>query len=412
MLSACLLAGMASASHALDSGLTAPSTDAACSQTALDSRPTLEIYGFVEADAIVDLKRNDPDWYDVNRPTRLPAFADEFGQNGHFYLSPRQSRFGVNGTLPSPTGDVTANFELDMLGVGPDAGLTTIRLRHAWGQWNRIGAGQTFSQFMDPDVYPNRFEAWGPIAMPTTRNVQVFWRLYRDGESNLTIAAEKPGAAADAGDFTDRIELQHIKGRFPMPDITGHYRQVGSWGHVQIAGIVRRIAWDDLLPNDPFDLNGHVWGWGVNLSSNIKAGANNLLRLQGVYGRGIENYINDAPVDVAVQLNPGNRVTPVSGKALPVRGVVAYLEHNWTKAWSTTAGYSWVDVSNSDGQAPSAFRAGQYATANLVFSVVNTVLMGGELQWAQRRNFSDGWTANDYRCDFSFKYIFSVKPEH
>jgi len=36
--------------------------------------------------------------------------------------------------------------------------------------------------------------------------------------------------------------------------------------------------------------------------------------------------------------------------------------------------------------------------------------MGGELQWAERRNFSDGWTANDYRCDFSFNYLFSVKP--
>ena len=35
-----------------------------------------------------------------------------------------------------------------MFGVGPDAGQTTIRLRHAYGQWRQIGAGQTNSQFM------------------------------------------------------------------------------------------------------------------------------------------------------------------------------------------------------------------------------------------------------------------------
>src|SRR5262249_15217197 len=158
--------------------------------------------------------------------------------------------------------------EIDMLGVGPNAGLTTMRLRHAWGEWRRIGAGQTFSQFMDPDVYPKRFEPWGPAAMPTLRNVQVFWRLYRDGKSNLTIAAERPGAAVDADDSTDGIELQHIKGHFPIPDVTGHYRHARSWGHVQIAAVARYIGWDDVLPNDPLDLSGHVWGWGANVSAN------------------------------------------------------------------------------------------------------------------------------------------------
>jgi len=54
--------------------------------------PTIEIYGFVEGDAIVDVGQNNPDWYDANRPSKLPAFVNEFGQNGHFYLSPRQTR--------------------------------------------------------------------------------------------------------------------------------------------------------------------------------------------------------------------------------------------------------------------------------------------------------------------------------
>ena len=42
-----------------------------------------------------------------------------------------------------------------MFGTGKDAGLTTIRLRHAWGQWKHIGGGQTNSAFMDVDIFPN-----------------------------------------------------------------------------------------------------------------------------------------------------------------------------------------------------------------------------------------------------------------
>ena len=36
-------------------------------------------------------------------------------------------------------------------------------------------------------------------------------------------------------------------------------------------------------------------------------------------------------------------------------------------------------------------------------------MTGGEFQWGRRENFSDGWSVNDYRLQFSFKYNFSYK---
>lgn len=370
--------------------------------------PTLEVYGFGQADAIVDFKQNNPDWYDVNRPSRLPSFPNEFGQDGRFYLSVRQSRFGAKGTLPTSNGDVTATFEFDMFGVGADAGLTTIRLRHAWGQWKQVGGGITNSQFMDVDVFPNILDYWGPNGMLFFRNVQVFWEPYatKDG-SNARIAVEQPGASGDAGLLSQRIELQNVKGRFPAPDVTGHYRYGQKWGYVQVGGAMRYIAYDDLIPNDQFDLSGHVWGWGVSVSSNVKATPNDVLRLQAIDGQGIQNYFNDAPVDVGIERNPGNPVTPVKGKALPIFGLSAYIDHNWNKEFSTSAGYARVDVSNSDGQTPSAFRVGQYGSANLLYTPVKNVMMGGEFQWARRENNSDGFSVNDFRLQFSFKYSFS-----
>jgi len=241
------------------------------------------------------------------------------------------------------------------------------------------------------------------------RNVQVFWEPYRDGDSNARVAIENPGASGDAGQFADRVELQNVKGRFPMPDFTGHYRYARKWGHVQVGGALRKIAYDDLIPNDPFSLGGHVWGWGISVSSNLKVTPKDVLRLQVVEGAGVENYFNDAPVDVAVKKNPGNAVTPVVGEALNDFGLVLYLDHTWNDRMSTAVGYSRVDISNSDGQAASAYKNGQYASGNLLFTPAKNVMMGGELQWAHRQNFSDGFSVSDFRLQFSFKYSFSAK---
>ena len=39
----------------------------------------LTIYGFAMTDVGFSLEQNHPDWFDVVRPTKLPAFEDEFG---------------------------------------------------------------------------------------------------------------------------------------------------------------------------------------------------------------------------------------------------------------------------------------------------------------------------------------------
>ena len=137
------------------------------------------------------------------------------------------------------------------------------------------------------------------------------------------IAAERPGASADGGVYADRIELQGVKPRSPMPDITGHFRWAGKAGHIQIGGLYRRIQWDDVNATPTRDLSGHANGWGVTVSSSVKL-SKHVLRLQAVYGNGVENYMNDAPADVGIQNNFSNTKTPIMGKALPALGLTGF----------------------------------------------------------------------------------------
>jgi hypothetical protein len=237
------------------------------------------------------------------------------------------------------------------------------------------------------------------------RNVQLRWTPWTNGDSHFVIAAERPGASADQGLYADRIELANIKARFPLPDITANYRLARGWGHFQVGGILRKIKWDDTL-DDAFDLDGSDTGWGVALSSNIKI-RRDVIRLQGVYGEGIQNYMNDAPADVGPVTDLSSITTPVRGKALPVFGMVAFLDHTWSERFTSTIGYSRIDIDNSSGQAPDAFHTGQYAVTNLLYFPTKDVLIGPEFQWGKRTNHSDGGEANDYRIQFSFRYNFA-----
>ena len=371
-----------------------------------DNPPTarLDIYGHAMLDMGYETNQSDPDWFDVARPSKLPSFTDEFGKNGNFFAGVRQSRLGFKGYMPTKLGEVKTIFEFELFGTGVDAGQTTFRLRHAWGELGQIGAGQTWSPYMDPDVFPNSIEYWGPNGMVFFRNVQLRWTPWKEGGSDLAIALERPGASGDAGVYSDRIGLQGVKGRFPLPDLSAHFRYADKWGHVQLAGVVRDIKWDDTV-KDNVDVSGHVTGWGVNLSSNINV-AKNVLRLQVKYGQGDENYMNDAPADVGAE-HTGDPNKPLRGKALGNLGVVAFFDLNWSDTWTSTVGYSYAKIDNSDAQDPSAFKKGQYALGNILYHPVPNVFLGPEVQWVKRDNFSDGFSSRDVRIQFSAKYNFN-----
>ncbi len=380
---------------------------ATAQQPAPDPKPSLEIYGFAMLDFGQNFNQINPNWFDTMRVTRLPKVEDEYGKDGSTFAGVRQTRLGVRSTTPTDLGDLFTQFEFELFGTGVDEGQTTFRLRHAYGELGAFGAGQYWSPFMDIDVFPNSLEYWGPTGMVFFRNVQVRWMPIK-GATRLTLALERPGASGDAGVLADRVELQNVKGRFPAPDLSGEYRMGGSKGYIEVAGIVRYIKWDDVL-DDQFDLSGSAVGWGLNLSSNIKAGANDTLRLQAVFGEGIQNYMNDSPVDVGIVRNAGNTTSPIEGQTIPMTGVVAFLDHNWNSRLSTAIGYSGQFQDNTDGQAPNAFKTGHYALGNVLYSPVPNAMVGMEFQWGRRENFSDGFSSDAVKIQFSFKYNFSAK---
>ena len=209
-----------------------------------------------------------------------------------------------------------------------------------------------------------------------------------------------PGASGDGGIYARSHRVAERQAALPG---AGLHRATCASAEVGLlpgrAASSATSATTTPLPNDPFDLNGDVTGWGISLSSNVKATDNDILRLQFVYGHGIENYFNDAPVDVGVKSNPGN-----ADDADRRRGAArssawcssrSQLEHKF----STSVGLlARRHQQQRPARPPARTRQASTASSTCSRTPVKNVMMGGEFQWAHARTTSTASSRTTTAC--------------
>lgn len=361
-----------------------------------------EVYGFIKADVGYSFDQIDPDWIDVMRVTKLPAYKNEFAPAGKIYFSLRQTRLGFNSWSQTPLGQLKANFEFDLFGVGPDVAQTTFRFRKAYIELGRLTVGQTESLFSDVDVTPTTLDFGAPPSRAFLRSIQVRYMVEAEN-FRWGLALEDPGAVSDEGIYANRIELENVKSDFKLPDLSVEYRRINKNGYIEAAGIVKMVSWENIVPTT-IKLSGSEVGWGLNLSTMQRLTDKTLFKGQMVYGKGIQNHLTDSGPDIGIENNLGDPSTPVLGVALPVVGGLVFLEHSWNAQWSSTVGYSKIRVYNSDAQTANAFKAGNYATLNLLYHPFPGSYIGTELIWGDRNNYDDGFSSSALKLQFSVKY--------
>jgi hypothetical protein len=366
----------------------------------------LDIYGFIHTDAIYDVNRVDPDWKATLRPSKIPVECPGdagCGNDGETILSVRQSRLGFRGLIPTAIGDMKTVFEFELFGVGDDAGETTFRLRHAYGELGPFLAGQTWSLFMDPDVFPNTIDYWGPVGMVFFRNPQIRYTPVDNEGWRAAIALESPGSALDQGRI-DSDDLGPFGDDFSswdrFPDVTAQVRHQGDWGHVQAAGIVRYLGFE-VRSNNGEDPDGWELGYGLNLSGTINVFQNDKILWQVAGGRGFAGYMNDGGTDLA----PNGDLD--EARAVPGLGWLLYYNRQWSERWTSSIGFSEHRQFTTSGQSDGAFETGQYGNVNLLFHPIPDMYVGPEFIWGRREN-RDGADGTDSRVQLSFHFDFGA----
>jgi len=371
------------------------------------AKPSFEVYGFAQADLIQDFNRVRPDWNATLRPSRIPTTDGQYGSDGETIFSVRQSRLGVTASLPVGGDLLRTRLEVDFFGSSggdrPDAGgQNGVRMRHAYGEWGPVLAGLTHSLFMDADLWPNVIDYWGPAGMSFYRNVQVRYTRVM-GAHTVAVALERPATDLDAGGVVDNPAYADVTAVSKAPDLTAQYRLAAGWGHLQVAGILRWLGFDS--PGNPGgNPRGGTLGYGLDASTVLQVGSKATLRLSVLGGKGISFYLDDGGNDLAF----GGTLANPAPEAVPLLGLMAYLDVAWSERWSSSAGYSSTMDRNTSLQAATAFKTGQYASVNLLAVVASNLLLGPELLWGKRTD-KDGASGTDTRLQFSVKYSFSSR---
>ena len=193
------------------------------------------------------------------------------GRDGHWFAGVRQSRLGVRSFTPTDLGELRTSSS-SSCSARRRRGANNLPTAPCVGRARKMGRRADMEPLHGSTSSPNSIEYWGRTGWCFSETCS--FGGCRGRRTTLTSGWRSSARerAPIEPNFADRIELENVLGRFPAPDLSARYLHADDWGHVQLAGLLRYMTWDDLLEDDPFDLNGHDWGWGVNLSSNIKVG--------------------------------------------------------------------------------------------------------------------------------------------
>jgi hypothetical protein len=295
-------------------------------------------------------------------------------------------------------GDVRFYLEGDLFGTNA----TTPRLRHAYAQAKNFLLGQTFSNFMDPDGFPDTLDFQGPNGMVSVRNPQLRYGFALSPSTTFYVSVEKP--SSDIAFKTPQFSSQPDS---PSPDGTIRLRQEFEGGHFQVSGVFRSIS--AFLGNGKTD---SVFGWGVNVSTGFKTFGDDKAIFAVAAGHGISRYIQDTSglgIDAEVS-------SATSLEATPAVGVEAAYQHYWTKRVRSSAVYSYAAVNNNNfalANLPSftPYNHSTYTASNIIWNPYGSLNVGAEFLygWVVRQ---DGQKANDPRFQFSAKYSFvKVDPD-
>ena len=346
----------------------------------------LKIGGYFKTDFIYDLKpAGNADSF-VTSSIPIPSVVTV----NNTTVSVRPTRLSLDFRVPSTKiGEVRFYVEGDLFGTNA----TTPRLRHAYAQARNFLIGQTFSNFMDPDAFPDTLDFQGPNGMVSVRNPQLRYGFALSPSTTLYVSVEKP--SSDVAFKTPEFSAQP---NAPGPDGAIRLRQEFERGHFQVAGIFRSIA--AFVPDGRTD---SIFGWGVNASAGAKTFGKDNVIFAVASGHGISRYLQDTSglgidAEVASLTNPHLEATPAAG-------VEAAYQHYWAKALRSSAIYSYAAVNNTDRAAVTNFNHSTYTGTNLIWNPYGSLNIGAEFLygWVMRQ---DGQKANAPRIQFSAKYSF------
>ena len=323
---------------------------------------TFKIGGYIKLDMIHDF--NAIGSTDTFNPRTIPVDGSA-GQDTRIHA--RETRLNLTVTGPVDGRELKFFIEGDFMGTN-----NGLRLRHAYGEYGGLLAGQTWTTFMDDTNIPNTFDLDTPLAAPNLRVAMLRYTFRPSKQNQFSFALEDPDPEVNAPPGVPG------KAERTLPDFTGRWRYTNGRGHIQLSGFLGRTRF---RPNkgEPTD----VTIYGGLASGRLRVFTRDAAYAQFGYGPGLGRYRGDvsAAPDTAGHL-----------KAVKVAALTVGYEHYWSPRWSSNfvASPAWII---NDDLGPTFHRRLDYLAANLRYWFLeNRAWIGAEYLYGRRevRNGDSG----------------------
>ena len=296
-------------------------------------------------------------------PRTIPTDGSE-GTNSNVHAKETRLNLDIRGMAQGK--ELRMYIETDFYGSS-----SVLRLRHAYGSWGGLLAGQTWSTFMDDDNMPRTIDFESPMAFASVRQAQARWTQKLGGKVTWSSAIEDNKSAITVPSGIAG------KAEYPMPDLVTRFRFDVPRGHVTTSAFLGAARFRPTSGETDSETL-----WGSMVSAKFTTYGRDYIYAIFTTGEGIGRYRGGT---TAVPDENG-RLHAVAGNAY-----MGGYEHFWSERWSTNATYSVTDTVDEDFYTSSVNKRLNYGAVNLLYWFLgDRAWTGVEYLYGRRETFGEG----------------------
>ncbi|MBB3184686.1 hypothetical protein FHR95_002260 [Halomonas fontilapidosi] len=339
---------------------------------------TASVYGYAKLDFIYDV---DADLGEFVSHGNIRLDGDD-GSDGHTTMNARQSRIGFSTATPLEGSTLTTKIEGDFYGSGNK----TFRLRHAYGSWNGILAGQTWTNFYG-------FVAGTPVidfnstfgTGNQSRQAQLRYTV-----NNFSISLEEPEALGKRVTFDgDAVS------KSALPDLIARYTDTSGPFKYSASAMGRQLE----VETDTFD--DSTLGWGIALEGAMDLSEALTLRAGVTHGDGIGGYLNVSPIQPPAYIDGDGDIDTLEGTG----GTVGASLKAGPGAINAAYSIATVDLDDETYGDDDTNETFESVHLNYIWSPAQRISYGIETSW-HSREVADGRDGDAVRVQGMVMYSF------
>lgn len=310
------------------------------------------------------------------------------GPDGHFDAHAFQTRLGIGTQTPTESGPLTTYIEGDFWGGGGGQ----LRLRHAYGSWNGVLAGQTTTNFASFVGYTPTIDFTGQVGQTNiSRHAQL-----RYTTQGLSIALEDPSGLG--GQTHTGVTTTDVKSS--LPDLTLRYQGSGERLSYATSLLLRRLE----VYNTVTDDEESAYGYGASLAAKIQMAPAVSVQGSVMYGEGAGGYLYLGPAAPAYVESGSGKVKTIPALGVALGFTVKVGPGSYSLAYGL--GKADWDSAYSDGSV-TADQDNKYQSfyLNYIWSPVGSLDYGVEVSH-HTREVVDGRDGAATRLQMMAKYSF------